>query len=230
MATGRILVKKAMQKAGILAWNESPSASEASDGLDALNDLVASWANDDLLCFARTLESFPLTGANEYTIGTGQTFDTARPTAIIVATIRCQNTDTPLSIIPDDMFEVFVADKASSGLPRFLTYDNGFPVGKIRLAPAPISGYVLRLMTEKPLSEFTLDTDVELPPGWRRTIITNLGEDLRADYSLPADPGAERIARDALGSIKMNVARNHNMDANPSGQYGANNIYTGWGV
>lgn len=229
MTTGRILVKKALQRAGIITKNEAPAADEISDGLDTLNDMIASWSNDNLLCFARTLETFPLTGASEYTIGTGQTFNTARPTMIVAATLRWQNTDYDLAIVSDDSFERFVRDKAETGLPNTLSYDNGFPVGKIRLWPSPMSGYSLRLLTEKPLSAFTLDTVLELPPGWNRAIITNLSEELKPEYGQPADAGAKATAIDALAAIKMNAARNHSLDALPTaGSYGQGNIYTGW--
>ena len=93
MTTGRLLVKKAMQRAGIITKNETPAADEISDGLDMLNDMMASWANDDLLCFARMLETFPLTSAIEYTIGAGQTFNTVRPSAIVAATLRWGTSD-----------------------------------------------------------------------------------------------------------------------------------------
>ena len=119
-------------------------------------------------------------------------------------------------------------EKSQSGLPRFITYDGGFPVGKIRIWPAPMSGYSLRLLTEKPLSAFTLDTVVELPPGWNRAIISNLAEEMRSEYNQPEDPKLARVAADSLGLLKMNVARNHSMDSNPTGRYGGGNIYNGW--
>lgn len=230
MTTARIIVKKMLQKAGIITKNEAPAPDEISDGLDALNDMIASWTNDSLVCTSYIRESFSLNAAHEYTIGPGQDFDTTRPLQIIAATIRWDNTDYPLSIIPETMYEKYIAVKTTQGLPQFISYDGAFPVGRIRLYPAPLSGYTLRLMSEKPIGELGLDDEVNLAPGWNRALIYNGAQEICAEYGQDVPAEVSRIARISLNAIKRAVARNRSMDANPAGPVGIGNILNGWWV
>lgn len=43
MATARDVITSALKKAGLLAAGTDPSAEEATDGLESLNDMAASW-------------------------------------------------------------------------------------------------------------------------------------------------------------------------------------------
>jgi hypothetical protein len=43
MATARDVIISAMKKAGVLASEQDPTAAEAADGLESLNDMAASW-------------------------------------------------------------------------------------------------------------------------------------------------------------------------------------------
>lgn len=228
MTTARILIKKAMQKIGAITKNESPSADEVSDGLDALNDLLESWSTESLHCFVRAKESFPLTSAPDYNIGPGQTFDTDAPINIIAATIRWDNADYPLGIVAQEQYEQDATIKTTQGLPRFLTYDNGFPVGKISLYPAPGSAYILRLLSEKRLSRFELNDEVILPAGWMRALIYNLAVEMRPEYGGEDDGDLDVIAARAKGNIARAVARARPMDSYPSMSRGTPNVYNGY--
>ncbi len=89
MTTGLGIVTKALQKAGVVTKSETIGNDEASDGLDALNALVSSWANDSMLISSRSWESFTLTaGDAQYSIGTSQDFNTSRPVYIADAYVR----------------------------------------------------------------------------------------------------------------------------------------------
>lgn len=228
MTTVRILVKKALQKAKVITKDDAPSADEITDGRDSLNAMSSLWSTDSLLCTAYSLESFTLSSAAEYTIGTGQTLNTGRPTQIITAVVRQGITDYPLQIISPEKFEKYIADKETSGLPEFLTYDNGFPTGKIRLFPKPQAGYTLRLQMEKPLQTFGLDDEVSLPPGWEHTIIYNLAEVLRPEYGIEPDPMVTQMANASKAAIARATARARPLDSKPLHSLGSDNIYTGY--
>lgn len=77
--TARNLITRSMQNIGALVKNEPPSADEADDALAMLNAMLSSWANDSLIIYARTTESFPLTAATSYTMGPSGTLNTVRP-------------------------------------------------------------------------------------------------------------------------------------------------------
>lgn len=55
MATAQDIIKGAMRKLGVLASNEEPSAEDATDGLEALNDMCNAWDGQDIYTGFSTL-------------------------------------------------------------------------------------------------------------------------------------------------------------------------------
>jgi hypothetical protein len=228
MTTARDIIKKAMQKNGVLTKNESPDGDEASDALSALNDLISSWSNDSLLIYARLSESFPLvSGKASYTIGIGGDFNTGRPLQILTAFTRIGNIDYDISIIDESTFDGITQKSISSSIPDVMLYEAGFPLGTINIYPTPTTG-TLHIRSEKQLSQLpTLDTDLEFPPGWERALVYNLAIEIASEYGQPVDQASYQIAMDALNKIKTAVARNKKMDM--YAYNGSNrNVYTGW--
>jgi len=227
MTTGLEIITKAMQKNGVLLKSESPSPDESSDGLDALNDLISSWSTESMLIYARTLESFTLTGGtSSYTIGTSLTFNTARPLKIISAYLRNSTTDTNIAIVPDEVF-ANITNKTTQGIPEFLNFDNGFPTATIKLWPVPSSAYSLFLSSEKELSALTLAGTVSLPAGWKRALIYNLAMELAPEYGQQPDALIVQHANDSKRNIKATIMRNRTMDASATPSMGFN-VYSGY--
>ena len=190
--------------------------------------MLASWSNDSLMCYARVWESFPLVaGTAAYTIGTGQTFNTVRPIFIAGSYVRNVTTDTPVSVISDEIYNQQIMQKDTQGIPEMLNLDNAFPYGTIRLFPVPSSAYTLFLLTEKQLSSFTLNQTVSLPPGWKRALIYNLPEELAGDYGQEVPASVQKIALSSKTAIKRAIMKARSFDAQPqAGNQG--NVLTGW--
>lgn len=227
MTTARDIITKSLQKIGALVKSEPPSADEANDALDSLNALISSWSNDSLNIYARTWETFSLTGAESYTIGTGGNFNTARPTNIVAAYLRSGTIDYPITVIDDEAY-TSISYKGLQGIPEFLNYDNAYPLGRIRLYPLDNASYTLFLLTEKSVAGFaTLDTEMSLPDGWERALIYNLALELAPEYNQKPDPYIVKIAGDSLGMIRQKVAQVRGMDAYPN-DLAVRNIFSGW--
>lgn len=227
MATARKIIKSAMRRAGILTGNENPTAEEAADGLEMLNDMLASWSNDSMVIYARTLENFPVSGGvASYTIGPGATFDTVRPVKIVSAFIRIGTLDYPLQIINDETY-ADIGMKSINGIPQALNFDNNYPVVTIKLYGPPDASYTLFLLSEKQLTQFTLDDNVDLPPGWRRALIYNLALELAPEYGQPASQEVVSVARESKGEIRRAIMAARNLDWD-TGVGGQGNIYNGW--
>ena len=64
------IITRAMKDIGAVAAGEVPTADEAQDGLDMLNDLIAQWSNENMMVFYRS-EIIFMTTQNQvqYTIG-----------------------------------------------------------------------------------------------------------------------------------------------------------------
>jgi hypothetical protein len=221
------IITAGMRKAGILTKTESPSADEAQDGLEMLNDLLASNANEDLFVYARTLESFTLSGGvADYTIGSGGDFNTVRPVFIANAYVRIGTLDYPLSVIQDgDYADISLKNLAS--IPYWLNYTNAYPLATIKLYPVPSAGWTLFLLSEKPLSEFTLNQTVSLPPGWARYLKNQLAVEMAPEYGQQAPAETVDIAAKAMAAIKRGAARVKSMD-NHIDYGGLRNVFTGW--
>ena len=210
MTTARDLIKKSLQGIGAISAGETPDATEIADGLDALNYLIESWANDGLMVFARTQETFTLTGADQYTVGVGQTFNTAPFVQIVAAYVRDGSTDYLLTSLSDEQYAA-LADKDTQGSTgEYYNYNNGFPVGILKLYPVP-SG-TITIISEKPLSNFTLDSVVTLPPGWKRMIVKNLGIELAPDYNVSITPELAESAKQSKAALLKQVSISRSMD------------------
>lgn len=231
MITALNIITKAMQKAGILTFNEVPTSEEANDGLDALNDLLASWSNNSLLITARVTESFTLAaGTGIYTIGAGQDFDTVRPIKIIESHVRQGQIDYPsMYLAPDEVYQGLELKDIQS-IPNLLNYTNNYPYGVIKLYPYPSIDYLLFITSEKELSQFTLNQTVNLAPGWNRALIYNLAVELCPEYGQKIDPMLLKIANDSKGEIAKAIMRVRTLDCPPLTQIGQFNIWTGYYV
>ena len=217
MTTARDIIKKALQKSGVLTKNESPSGDEASDALDSLNAMLSSWSNDTLLLYARTLENFTLSsGVSTYTIGLGGTFDTTIPLQIVSAYVRIGGIDYPLSLVSDVDYDNYTNDKDLIGFtPNKMFYKRSYPLGEITLWPAPTAGNVLFIRSEKQLEQFELDDDVSLPSGWERALIYNLAVETVSDYGQQIDQMTYQIAQESKKMLKKAVMRNRPLDTPP---------------
>ena len=72
MATPYDIITRAMKDIGALAAGEVPTADEAQDGLDLLNDMLAQWSNENMMVYYKTEIIFPcVQNQIQYTIGPG---------------------------------------------------------------------------------------------------------------------------------------------------------------
>lgn len=228
MTTARTIIKKALQKNGVLTKNESPSGDEASDGLDSLNALLSSWSNDSLLIYTRQSESFPIVGGQEtYTIGTGGDFNTDRPLQITSAFIRIGTTDYNMGCINGKQYDGIAQKDIGNSIPQTLYYDGATPLSTITIYPVPVTG-TLHIRSEKELTQLaSLDADIEFPAGWERALVYNLAVEIGSEYGQPIDQVTYQIAQESKAGIKTATARNRNMDAFPQVR-NSDNIYSGW--
>lgn len=229
--TAKKIIVKAFQKAGILTKTQQPSADEANDALDALNNMLSSWSNDTGMIYTRSWETFPLVGGQlAYTIGVGANFNTVRPIEVIECHLSDGIIDYPCETVNDEIYNHQIQQKTAPGLSYFLNYDNAFPIAKIRLWPVPPSSlYSLFLLTEKALTFYNLNDTVDLPPGWERALIFNLAIEICSDYGQSCPEETVSIATQSKSLIQKAIMRNRSLDAAPLNGIGTfGNIYAGW--
>lgn len=229
MTTVLDIVKDAMQECGVLTKTETPTSEEAQTGLKRLNRMISSWSNTGTLQFERVTESFALTDLDfSYTIGSGGDFNTVRPTKIVQAHVRQNNIDYNLDIVTDKVYQGVVY-KSIGGLPKRLNYTNEYPLATINIYPAPSGTYTLFITSEKPLTSYaTINTTVDLPPGWIDALTDNLAVRLSSIYGQPVDPELKALASQGKAMIALNALRNNPLQSQPSTNRATNNVLSGY--
>lgn len=201
--TARNLIRRSLQLIGVVGQGEEVSADDASDALTALNDMLSSWSAEGDSVFEEAKDMHTLTSAVSYTIGSGADIDTVRPVRIVAAFTRSGNIDYPIEL-KDQKFYASISQKSlGSSFPDYLYYDGGFPTGTIYLWPAPLSGTELHIYSQKLLTNIaSLDTAINLPPGYDRAIRYNLACELAPEYGKPIPAKVEQIAIDSKKIIE----------------------------
>lgn len=222
------IITGAAKLIGVIFKSETLSSDEANDGLVALNDMLDTWSNDNLVTISDTIENFSLTSSASYTIGSGGDFNTTRPLNIISAVVRVGSIDYALEPITLDEYQEQIPLKSiQSTIPKYYNYDNGYPLGTFRIYFVP-NGGTLYLQSSKPLANLSsLTTTVNLPPGWKRALKNNLAIELAAQYGVEIPPSVATNARTSLGAIRRSTAINNAMPLLPSNIRNGN-IYSGW--
>lgn len=217
MATARDLIKNSLRIIGAIATGETPDASEAADGLTALNNLVDSWSNEKLIINQFVREEFTLTpGTQSYTLGATGVFVTSRPIKIESVSIEIQGSDpyeVPIEIIDLDEWSR-ISDKAlQSSIPTKLYVEGSFPNSTIYLWPVPANANKVVLYSRKPLTSLTsIDNDVLLPPGYLRALTYNLAVEIAPEYGKEPSNTVMMIAREAKENIKRTNIQAYIMD------------------
>lgn len=206
--TARDLITNSLRLIGALANNETPSANEANNSLQSLNDMLDLWSTQKLLINASIQETFSFVGNQQtYTMGVGGNFNTARPQRIEQAlyqqTTGATLLNLPIQLIDQDEFTALPVPNVQSTIPTklFVNYTN--PLATLYFWPVPSTAGILVLWSWKTLSTFaTLDTTVILPPGYNKALRYNLGVELAPEYGKQVDDIVLAQAVDSKADIK----------------------------
>lgn len=193
-----------MRLLGALEAGGVPTTDEYTDGLEALNAMVASWNNEGLMCFAHQEESLTLSASTAtYTVGPTGTLVTTRPVAIDYAWVVASNISYPVEIISDEMYGSIQDKTATSTWPTKINYKAGMSNGTITVYPVPSATTTLKLLTRVPLSSFaTTATTVTLPPGWEQALAFNLAVTWAPEFEVDPRAAVIQTAKDSKAWIK----------------------------
>src|SRR4249919_2570055 len=99
MPTASELIHSSMRLIGAIAAGETLETAELNDALITLNQLLASWSTERVTVYEIRRDSFPLTGAQSYTMGPAGVFAGVRPTQIVAARASNGNYGRGLTIV-----------------------------------------------------------------------------------------------------------------------------------
>lgn len=206
MATAADIIRGAFRILGILAASETPTAAEEADGLTSLNDMLDSWAGEQLVLHATLRSTHTLTPSlSPHTIGAAGTFNTTRPVRVDRASLTLASaagTETPLQLLSDAEWQA-TQGKTTAGTPTALWVETSYPLMKLHLNPIPSAADTLVLYTWQQIGRFaTTATTFDLPPGYARAIRYNLAKEIAPEYGVSMSAEAADIANDSKATLK----------------------------
>lgn len=203
--TANDLIASSLRLIGVLASGETPSASEANDGLTILNQMLDAWNTERLAIFTVQRQVVvPAVLKQAYTVGSGGDFNIPRPSRIervgvISLTNAAQPLELPLEMLTDVGWEAIPVKNISSSLPLKVWNDLGFPLMTLSFWPIPNVQVNFALYTWTALTEFPdLVTDETFPPGYLKALRYNLAVDLAPEFGCPDVPAV--VAAQAAAS------------------------------
>lgn len=205
MATALSMIKKSMRLIGAIGSNETPTATEADDALNALNVMLDAWSIERLLVYQITQETFTWASGNaSRTIGSSGDFNTTRPTKIENGFTRISDIDYHYRVVDKETYDAIKDKTTKSSYPEIVYYSQASPLGTIYGWPVPSAAISFYLNSWKQLQQFSaLTTTVALPAGYQRAIEYNLAIELHGEYpELPLPASVVKIAGESKAVLK----------------------------
>lgn len=229
MATPRDWIKRSLRIINVLGASETPQADELVDGLSALNAMLGSWSNDELLIPSEQREEFDLVGGQaSYTFGTSGDFNSSRPLSIERAGILIGDVETPVEILNQDNWAL-ITSKTTQGTPSKIYLTGSYPQETVKVWPVPDVTAKLVIYSKKPLGSFANSSvTITLPEGYEEAVVYNLARRLQDEYGKQMSPNAMQIADNGLAAIRAtNLKPTYMTSDAPGSACGQPNIFAG---
>ena len=209
------LIRDSLELLGIYSPGDQISAADTSRMLSTLNDMLDVWSNESLTCYAWHTTSFLfLPGKNQYTIGPGGDITDTRPLRVSddpgsAWLLDVNNNRYPMDVLDQMAWNLRVTAVMNSDLPDTLFYDSQYPLGIVNIWPTPNLAYTCCFSSYLQLGDFaSLTSAFSLPPGYKRTIVTNLAVTAKPYFTgSQLDPLVLNEAMQTKGTIKRNNMR-----------------------
>lgn len=204
------IIRGALQDLGRLTKGETPDANDADIGLERLNGLLDQSAAERLVIFKSARTTWTITQAASFTIGTGGTINTPRPTWIdhvaYEDTSQSVPVEVPLQALTEDGYAAYAMKTETNTVPAAWYYDHAAAsgLGNVYLLPIP-TGSTLRgvLYAPRRLDSYAAITDsFSLPPGYERFLRTNLAMELAGPFEAAPPPWLVDAAKESKGIVK----------------------------
>jgi hypothetical protein len=241
MTTAGDMIQSSLEKMGTYAAGEIMSAADSSRGLTVLNQMMDSWSNERLTCYANLQQSVTLiVNQYQYTIGPGGDINGTRPLDILVSPGTCYVQDSNgnrynLDVIQQPEWnQIGNINAVTANFPNTLFYDPQFPLGIINIYPIPNISWTLFFISRLQLADLSdLEASLSLPPGYEKAIVDNLTLELIPYFKgdgFQVPPLWMKQAGESKGNVKRTNIRENVASYDPeliAHAPGVYNPYTG---
>ena len=221
------IIKRSMKQLGVLRQGEEPTANEAADALEALNDMIDDWGTQRLTMLVQDRTEKALAASTtSYTIGLGGDINISRPIVIenagvIIDASANPKVERPIQIFTDDEWAAVRIKGLTSTLIQGIyydyDYDNTTGLALIYPWPVPSVGTTkLVIYSPRPLSEFPdLTTQYGFAPSYRRAMVYNGAVAMAGVFGFPVPPAVAALAVETKGNLKRANIRYQEMAPPP---------------
>ncbi len=220
VSTYRDLITGSLRLIGVIGDGEAPSAFQAQNALDTLNEILDLWNSCGLLVYSTNFYALPLTGAATYTLGPGGAINVpVRPATINGAWVRygtgASQADIQLTVVDASEWGSIRSKNMTSNLPQAV-YNNGdWPVSTLSLYPVPTTGTLVLLLTSPLSASVGLDDTESLPPAYRMALRAEIAVYAAPEYGLEASPTVQLMAERGKNAITMSNFDVDRLDFDP---------------
>lgn len=190
------IISAALRKIGALADGQTASSTQLTNGQEALNSLAVRFQTLGMPLWKRAQYSLTLVnGTATYTIGVGQTTNTAFPIKLHSAVLR-HTSGSVQDMIRVSREEFNLLTTASTGKPVEYTYQPLVNYGVLKVWPTPdsttASSYTMELTYTAPVQGFTSSAETpDFPQEWQLALIYGLAVLLAPEYGVPLNDRSE---------------------------------------
>lgn len=207
--TAQELITRSYILSGAVSSGNNPTTDESNDALNALNEMLANWAESGVSVPYRQKQSIALTtGKTEYLLGDFEDTDD-RPLQVHESWLEdAENNTYPFEIIDVQEF-ARISQKTATNRPTRAWIEPQYPSSLLTLDAVPDQSYTLQIISVITFSEFdALTTESVLPTSYTRALRFNLAVELGGELGAPIDPRTIAIAETSFRTLKnANLAK-----------------------
>lgn len=224
------LISESFYEIGVYSPGDTVDPIHINFGGVRLNSMIDAFKVERLIIYReqRTGPFNLVANTQTYFIGSGATWNTARPTWIDFAGLlditsgASPTPEYPIHIFNDDEWARIVQKGRTSTLPTAIWYDRTYDSarGTINVYPVPTLANQIVLYSPVPVGEFTLPDDlteeVSFPPGYRDFLMYHLAIRLAPTFHVTPSELTLAQANLAMEKVKISNLRIRTLRVDPA--------------
>lgn len=199
------IIKAAMRKLGVLAKGQTPDSEDLTNGMVALNSLVAGLQGLGMTVWKRTTTAItPVLNTMDYQIGKTLATDIPFPLRIEHAYMLETATGirTDMSPLGRQRFDQ-LKSLSNSGRPVQYTYQPKINRGVLSVWPAPdattVASYTINIYYRAPFEGFTAANETpDFPQEWQNVLVYGLAVSLAPEFGIPLNDRSQLLKEYAM--------------------------------
>lgn len=189
--TGDQIVNAALRKLAVLGDGQSPSATQLSNGTQALNAMLKTFMAKGMPLWAVTEYTVTPTATRTYTFGIGQTLNVAAPLKVLQVLRRSSTDNSQVPMMLRTHYDYnLLSNSSATGTPTVFWYEPLNQTGVLHVWPTPdtdtIANQTFVVVYQRPFDDMVSGTNtLDFPQMWHEAVIYGLAMRLAPEYGIP---------------------------------------------